>query len=238
MMIFISTLVCALILQTTLANFTVSGVNSGGFMAVQMHVAFSSDVTGAAIIAGGPFDCAQESTETAKTACTKSPALLNTSRLISYTDEQAAIGQIDPTINLQNSKVWIFSGELDSVVKPGVAKALVSYYENYMSKDNIATQFSIKSQHSWVTENYGNACDKLASPYMNNCGYDSAGALLQQLYGTLNPKGTQLSENLRLFDQKLYDYSEAMMLSEGYIYVPSSCQDQLSACNASRSTDV
>jgi hypothetical protein len=71
----------------------------------------------------------------------------------------------------------------------------------------------------------------LASPFLNNCGYDAAGVLLQQLYGTLKPKGTQVSENLKTFDQTLYGSSEAMMLSLGYIYVPTSCQAQLSACN-------
>src|SRR5690349_4891765 len=34
---------------------TVSGLSSGGFMAHQFHVAFSKLVTGAGIIAGGPF---------------------------------------------------------------------------------------------------------------------------------------------------------------------------------------
>ena len=37
---------------------TVSGFSSGGFMAVQMHVAHSSFIKGAAIFAGGPFGCA------------------------------------------------------------------------------------------------------------------------------------------------------------------------------------
>ena len=38
---------------------TVSGVSSGGYMAVQMHVAHSATVTGAGVIAGAPYYCAQ-----------------------------------------------------------------------------------------------------------------------------------------------------------------------------------
>jgi hypothetical protein len=36
---------------------TVSGLSSGGFFAHQFHIAFSKLVTGAGIIAGGPFGC-------------------------------------------------------------------------------------------------------------------------------------------------------------------------------------
>jgi poly(3-hydroxybutyrate) depolymerase len=38
---------------------TVSGLSSGAFFASQYHVAFSSEVAGAGIVAGGPYYCAQ-----------------------------------------------------------------------------------------------------------------------------------------------------------------------------------
>src|SRR5215210_3869201 len=38
---------------------TVSGLSSGGFFAHQFHVAYSKLVTGAGIIAGGPFRCVE-----------------------------------------------------------------------------------------------------------------------------------------------------------------------------------
>ena len=37
---------------------TVSGISSGGFMAVQHHVVWSADVDGVGSIAGGPYWCA------------------------------------------------------------------------------------------------------------------------------------------------------------------------------------
>ena len=40
---------------------SVSGLSAGAFMAVQMHVAYSSTINGSAIFAGGPFYCAQDS---------------------------------------------------------------------------------------------------------------------------------------------------------------------------------
>ena len=38
---------------------SVSGLSSGAYMAGQFHVAFSASLKGAAIIAGGPYGCAQ-----------------------------------------------------------------------------------------------------------------------------------------------------------------------------------
>jgi hypothetical protein len=34
-------------------------INSGGYMAVQVHVAFSSIVNGSGVFAGGPYHCAE-----------------------------------------------------------------------------------------------------------------------------------------------------------------------------------
>jgi len=39
------------------SSVTVSGLSSGGFFAHQFHIAFSETVTGAAILAGGPYGC-------------------------------------------------------------------------------------------------------------------------------------------------------------------------------------
>ena len=48
---------------------TVSGVSSGGYMANQFHIAYSSLVGGAGIFAGGPYYCAQGNVQIALTNC-------------------------------------------------------------------------------------------------------------------------------------------------------------------------
>jgi poly(3-hydroxybutyrate) depolymerase len=48
-------------LKIDAANVTVSGLSSGGYMATQLHVAWSSMFKGAGVIAGGPYYCAQGS---------------------------------------------------------------------------------------------------------------------------------------------------------------------------------
>src|SRR5512147_610087 len=54
---------------------SVSGISSGGFMAHQFHVAHSSNVMGAGIVAGGPYYCAEGSIADAITKCSKFMAL-------------------------------------------------------------------------------------------------------------------------------------------------------------------
>src|SRR5438445_8174116 len=48
---------------------SVSGLSSGGYMAVQFHVAYSSLVKGAGVIAGGPYFCAKDDQNIAISAC-------------------------------------------------------------------------------------------------------------------------------------------------------------------------
>src|SRR3712207_6076718 len=42
-----------------LGQTTVSGLSSGGYMALQFHVGFSEMVRGAGVVAGGPYFCAE-----------------------------------------------------------------------------------------------------------------------------------------------------------------------------------
>ncbi|WP_197419659.1 hypothetical protein [Burkholderia sp. TSV86] len=53
------------------------------------------------------------------------------------------------------------------------------------------------------TNSYGNARGFLGSPYISNCQFDAAGALLQWIYGPLNSEKTQPLDEGRFieFDQ-------------------------------------
>lgn len=53
---------------------TVSGLSAGGFMAVQLHVAYSATFAkGAGVVAGGPFYCAEGSIVNATGRCMVTP---------------------------------------------------------------------------------------------------------------------------------------------------------------------
>jgi len=204
---------------------TVSGLSSGGFMATQLHVAYSSTFQkGAGIVAGGPFYCAEGSISNATGRCMASPAGIPTSSLVATTKNWASQGSIDPVANLQNSKVYLFSGAIDSTVKPGVMDALNTYYGSFVPAANVVYKKDIAAQHAMVTDDYGSACSTKASPYINDCNFDLAGALLAHLYGTLNPRnnGTLAPGNFVEFNQSQFITGHGMAPT-GWAYIPQAC---------------
>lgn len=86
-------------------------------MAVQYHVAHSSQIHGAAIIAGCAYYCANANVDTAF-LCMDGTAII--SELIEATNYAAATLSIDQPSNLKNDKVWLFSGKNDTVVSQSV----------------------------------------------------------------------------------------------------------------------
>ncbi len=76
-----------------------------------------------------------------------------------------------------------------------------------------------------VTDGNGNACGHLGSPYINNCGYDTAGELLGFIYGGLNPPGDPSAGKLLEFDQTEFLPLEVIgMAPVGHVFVPAECQ--------------
>lgn len=210
---------------------TVGGLSSGAFMAVQMHVAFSSTFKGASIFAGGPYYCAQGSESTATTTCMDPNEIFpppKASALASITRLAADAGEIDGVGNLTDARVYIYSGALDTIVHKPVVNALVDYYKIFTTGGSIATEFSVLAEHCYPTLNYGEICELAMDPYIGKCNFDGAGAGLKQLYGTLKPKGTQQSSNLMQFSQNAFapnnDPGSISMNSIGFIYVPTACQ--------------
>src|SRR5258708_34902068 len=91
---------------------TVSGLSSGGSMAVQLHVAHCAIVKGAGVIAGGPYYCAQGSAWTAYFNCTGpggAVPLPQTALLREEAERQAKAGRVDATANLAASHAWLFA---------------------------------------------------------------------------------------------------------------------------------
>jgi len=164
---------------------TVSGVSSGGFFAVQFHVAYSSIIRGAGIIAGGPFYCAQGNVDIALASCMRTPGLISVDELVAITHSTYLTTRtIDDPKNLSmDTKVWLFTGTEDTVVNPGVVHKLQSYYGNF-GVDEIKLVDTVPAEHSWVTDSYGNSCSFKGEPYINNCGYNAANELLTYLHST------------------------------------------------------
>ena len=204
---------------------TVSGLSAGGYMAVQLHVAYSATFKkGAGVVAGGPFYCAQGSVVTATGACMASPAGIAVSSLVTNTNNWGSQGLIDPVANLQSSKLYLFSGTLDSAVKPGVMDALKTYYNSFVPAANVVYKKDIAAEHAMITDDYGSACSVKATPYINDCNFDVAGAILAQLYGGLNPRNANAlaAGNFVQFNQSQFITGHGMATT-GWAYVPAAC---------------
>jgi poly(3-hydroxybutyrate) depolymerase len=216
---------------------SVSGLSAGGYMAVQFDVAFSSMLRGAGIIAGGPYYCAQGNLFTATSTCSCvpfgcfMPSSTNVAQLITITDRNAGRGLIDPTSNLAQHRIWLFSGTNDTAVPQRVMDDLSTYYRHYVPADRIFYKNDIGAEHAMPTDFFGNSCGTRNDPFINNCNYDAAGQLLQWIYGSLNPKNTgQLGGSFVNFDQtKFVDQSsDHGMAPDGWLYVPAACANNQS----------
>ena len=135
--------------------------------------------------------------EIALGACMSKPAQIDVDYLASVTRTTASTTRtIDPVEHLKNAPVYVFSGTQDSVVHQGVGKKLVKYYEAFSA--NVTSEFSIASEHAFITASFGNPCNYLGSPYINNCDYDAAYALLTTIYGQMDPSVPSKPENVNM----------------------------------------
>ena len=211
-------------LTLDLSSTSVSGISSGGYMAVQFHVAFSKTMKGAAIFAAGPYDCSKGSIQTALGACANgSPDVAS---LVTITNQYAQAGAIDDPSALASQRVFIFGGADDPVVAPSVVDAVNAYYASFIATSSIDyVSRRAGTSHTWPTQNYGSPCDVVSSPYLGKCSYDGAGAALQQIYGTLAAPAQAPSGAIVTVPQGAFiaDPGAASLDDLAYAYVPQSC---------------
>ncbi|HLX37797.1 MAG TPA: PHB depolymerase family esterase, partial [Candidatus Binataceae bacterium] len=110
------------------SRIVIAGISSGGAMAVQMSVAYSRLFSGAAIYAGVPYYCAQDSEATALTSCEQNVPAISLAPLESTTEQYAKQGLIDPLSNLREQRIYLWSGLLDVTVRQPVMNQLEQYY--------------------------------------------------------------------------------------------------------------
>ncbi len=163
------------------ARVSVSGLSSGGFMAVQYDVAFSSEVMGIGVVAGGPYNCAFVNAGGIETCLAGMPV-----GAASYAAATgfAALGEIDAPSNLAAGKVYLFSGTDDSTVHQPVMNAVRDFYKAAGVPDgNLTYVNDVPAGHAFLSPDFGGACATTAAPYVNECTvggtlYDQPGAIL------------------------------------------------------------
>jgi poly(3-hydroxybutyrate) depolymerase len=209
---------------------TVAGISSGGFMAVQLQVAYSKSIFGTAVFAGGTYFCAQDNLAVWGTACLTGFGVPTTS-LVSLTDSEAVAGRIDPVSNIAGKPIYMFSGLLDTTVQQLAMNDLQVYYQSFTDSGHITYNNTTEAEHSWVTPDGANPCFTLAEPFINNCGIDPEETFLTMFYGTLNARqsGT-LGGSFTQFNQNQFcpsnDCSSIDMDGTAWVFVPQSCAQQ------------
>lgn len=216
-------------LSIDLSETTVSGLSSGAFMAHQLHVAYSDLFHGAAIIAGGPFYCAEGSATKATDKCMQPKILGGASadQSMQAIRRYAEQGLVADPANLADDPVFLFSGTEDSVVNPVTMQALRALYQD-LNVATITYTGDVPAGHAFVVDQAANPCGANEDPFINDCDRDQAGNLLKALYGSdlAAPDGAQ-DGSLIAFDQREFiptprDFS---MADSGYAYIPTACED-------------
>jgi len=211
----------ALNVDTT--NITVSGLSSGAAMAVQLGYAYSATFKGVGVFAGSPYACQGHYVYTAcQNNSTISSSMLNTMQ----GDIDSWSGTlIDSKTNVAAQKVFLFVGNRDAIVGPHPMLAVQTQYTiNGVPQPSLIQ--SANTAHVFPTDFSAagdNPCSVSSSPYIANCSYDGAKAVLTKFYGTLNarnnaPAAAHYSE----FFQSEFTGNPGMA-STGWIYVPASC---------------
>ena len=209
----------------------VAGVSSGGFMAVQLHVAYSATFSrGGAVFAGGPYDCANGRGLTAATECMAAfPKPPDAGRSIRTAKRRAQAGEIDPLANLAGSRAYLFSGTNDMIVRQAVVDALAATYRHWLPAANVVYDNATPAAHAWVSTLAPQRCETLGRLFLNDCGIDPVRTFLTQFYGPLQPRndGPALRGSLIEFDQTEFfddrDPGAHSVADSGWAFVPKEC---------------
>jgi poly(3-hydroxybutyrate) depolymerase len=211
-------------LKIDASSVTVSGLSSGGYMATQLHVAWSSVFKGVGVVAAGPYYCAQGLVPFAQGRCLTRDSAPPVAALVATAKAWAAAGQIDATSNLASSKVWLFAGAKDSVLVPTLGADLKRFYEAFVPAANIVRRADVPAEHGMPTDDFGSACDHRGLPFINDCDFDAAGDLLRHLLGTLQPRNDgALKGRFVEFDQHEFIAAGHGMAQTGWLFVPRAC---------------
>ena len=204
---------------------SVSGTSSGGYMAVQLHVAYSGTFSrGVGVVAAGPFYCAEGSAVHATGRCLSGEPAAPVDALVAITRQWSALGWIDPIANLQGSRAYLFTGSRDTAVRPPLGDALQRWYTALMPAQQITHRKDVAAEHGMVTDDYGNACEQRGLPFIQDCDFDLAGEVLRALHGPLAPRNQgALAGDFIEFDQFAFVPPGRGMGPKGWLFVPPGC---------------
>src|SRR5262245_42717413 len=167
-------------------------------------------------------------------------------KLAKRAKELAEDGKIDEISGLADNKIYLFSGNEDQTVVRSVVEAAKRFYEAAGVPEGSVTLVEKEGGHSFLTETEGTACGLSKDPYVSDCDYDQAKAILEWIYGSpLADASPSPTGKFITFDQS--PFSTGMptgLAAEGVVYVPQDCVDHpgcrlhiaLHGCDQARET--
>lgn len=209
----------------------VAGLSSGAYMATQMQIAYPELFAKAALIAGGPYACAEGKLQTALSACMKGQPAPDVAALLKTAQTRAAAGEIGPLQALAHGRVYLLHGTQDAVVAPAVAEAAAQFYAALrkmpgMSGLQVDDDGQRAFAHNLPLAAIGADCNKSVSPYLGHCGFDAAAAIFTHLFGPApHPPAAEAQGRLQRFDQDALrpGGADALLAATGYLYLPPAC---------------
>jgi len=232
-------------LGTDPAQTSISGLSSGAYMAVQFHVAHSETVVGVGVVAGGPYGCAESwfartmpwmPGASAANAIQAQYSCMQTNWLTpgpeALADRAAALaeaGMIDPLQGLAGDRVYLFSGSADETVIEDVVAAAADFYRAVgTAEEELVFLYGSPANHAFITDEVGSSCGVGGSPFMNDCDYDQAGAILAHIYGPLADRVAAPAGRFVAFDQAAFlaDPTSLGMAEDGIVYIPPACETE------------
>lgn len=214
----------------------VTGISSGGFMATQLQLAYPELFPRAAVLAGGPYDCAVIAGSMGKCLY---PATLNAQQIETAVDNairKSKAGSLGDLSKLAKGIVYVLYGTEDIVVGAGIAGAVTKFYKTLKQKDAALAGLTVtedgtrKFAHTFPTylAPPPEDCDKSVSPYLGHCRFDGALDILQHLYPdvtTGNEPSKQDGTFMKLVSDRFRSTKTAFIGPNTYLYQPKVCRD-------------
>lgn len=207
---------------------SVSGLSSGGFMAVQYAVAFSKTTIGAGIVAGGPYGCGILGAAGALN-CMAGKGLSPSGSYTLALNYQTW-GMIDPLATVRRQRIYLFHGKADKVVAGPTMAALRTFYADLKVPDaQVKAVSELDAGHAFLSPDASHVCDYLGPPFINRCatgsqGYDQPSAILRHIFGA-PPRSAASAKGMPIaFDQSPYASPMSSLDKTGYLYVPAACK--------------
>lgn len=213
-------------LRIDATRISVSGISSGAYMAHQVHLAFSSTIDGAALIAGGPYGCAQGDLQIALSNCMAPPKAPDLVPLVDGVRARAAAGQIDPLRGLEGDRVFVLHGREDKIVSTAVTTASADLYRALSPQVTVTVDSTRDLGHAFATAAQGDC--RADDAHLAACGFDLAGEVFQQVVDADAQPAARAQGELLAFDQRPFadDGHDPLLADRGYLYVPPQCREQ------------